>query len=89
MRDFWGPVPTLAFETEEEILQLQTNDLMGSINDTALYWVFPTIKTCHKCGSMKHLVIECKEKKENDEFKQKRNGYNRVTQDTEFQITKT
>ena len=47
----------VAFETEEEVLLLLTNDLMGSVNDTALYWVAPDIKTCHKCGSMDYLVI--------------------------------
>src|SRR3990170_5259287 len=40
--------------------------------------VGPDDKTCHKCGNFGHLVIDCHEKKDNDDFKQRRQGYNKV-----------
>ena len=68
----------VTFKTEETCLKMLNNEIKGCVNDTVLHWVYAEVKTCHKCGSMEHLVIDCQEKKDNDEFKQRRNGYNRV-----------
>ncbi len=68
----------VTFKTEETCLKMLNNEIQGCVNETVLHWVHVDVKTCHKCGSMEHLVIECQEKKDNDEFKQRRNGYNRV-----------
>ena len=68
----------ITFEDEEMCIKLLKNDIKGVLNGTELHWVTPDVKTCHKCGSMEHLVMDCQEKKDNDEFKQRRQGFNRV-----------
>ena len=68
----------VTFKTEETCLKMLNNEIQGCVNETVLHWVHADVKTCHKCESMEHLVIECQEKKDNNEFKQRRNGYNRV-----------
>ena len=68
----------VTFKNEETCLRMLNNEIQGCVNETVLHWVHAEVKTCHKCGSMEHLVIECQEKKDNDDFKQRRSGYNRV-----------
>ena len=68
----------VTFESEDTCLKMMNNEILGCVNETVLHWIHADVKTCHKCGSMDHLVIECQEKKDNDEFKQRRNGYNKV-----------
>ena len=63
---------------EESCMKLLNNEIQGVVNETTLFWVAQEVKTCHKCGGMDHLVIDCKEKKEHDEFKERRKGYNNV-----------
>jgi hypothetical protein len=63
---------------EESCVKLLNNEIQGVVNETTLFWVAQDVKTCHKCGGMDHLVIECKEKKEHDEFKERRKGYSNV-----------
>lgn len=68
----------VTFADEATCRKILKNDILGTINDTVLHWVEESVKTCHKCGSMDHLVIDCQEKKDTDEFKQRRKGYTRV-----------
>ena len=63
---------------EESCVKLLNNEIQGVVNETTLFWVAQEVKTCHKCGGMDHLVIDCKEKKEHDEFKERRKGYSNV-----------
>ena len=63
---------------EESCMKLLNNEIQGVVNETTLFWVAQEVKTCHKCGGMDHLVIDCIEKKEHDEFKKRRKGYSNV-----------
>ena len=51
---------------------------MGEINGVQLLWASEESKTCHKCGSTEHLVIDCQEKQESENFKQRRQGFSKV-----------
>ena len=68
----------VTFNNEEICNKLLNNELAVTINEAILGWVGPDDKTCYKCGNYGHLVMDCHEKKDNDEFKQRRQGYNRV-----------
>ena len=68
----------ITFEDEHTALRLLKHAVKGMLNSNELQWVEPSIKICHKCSSMDHLVIDCSEKKENDDYKQRRKGYSKV-----------
>src|SRR5205085_12593373 len=50
----------IAFENEED--QNQAAATYYAYRKNKLHWVSPNAKTCHKCGSTSHLVINCPER---------------------------
>ena len=84
-----GRYAYIMFKTEETCLKMLNNEIQGCVNETVLYWIHANVKTCHKCESMEHLVIECQEKKDNNEFKQEEMVIIEFIQGIGYQTTKT
>ena len=59
------------------------------VNETVLHWVHADVKTCHKCESMEHLVIECQEKKIMTSSNKEEMAIIEFIQGTGYQTTKT
>lgn len=51
----------VSFASEEDFQKALTN-IRITYNDEELFWEAEDTKTCHKCGSPKHLIAECNEK---------------------------
>ena len=47
-------------------------------NDTELFWESEDQKTCHKCGSSKHLISDCAEKESAENYKEYKNQFTNI-----------
>jgi len=68
----------VTFADYTQFNKIHHNTMVGHVGEHIMEWVDPDVKTCHKCGDFRHLVIDCEEKVENDRFKERRRGYNKV-----------
>ena len=48
---------------------VESKDNKIAIKNNHVYWLLPDNKTCHKCGSGEHLVVNCSEKEQSEERK--------------------
>jgi RNA recognition motif. (a.k.a. RRM, RBD, or RNP domain) len=68
----------VSFETENELLTAVQGEDQYIIKGQKLRWVEPDKKTCHKCGSPAHLVIDCEEREASYQRKQKLAQFRKV-----------
>ena len=67
----------VSFASDEDLQKVMTN-IRVMYNDTELFWELEDQKTCHKCGSSKHLVAECEEKESAENYKEYKNQFSNI-----------
>ena len=68
----------VSFKTEEQMIKLVESKDKIAIKNNHVYWLLPDDKTCHKCGSGEHLVVNCSEKEQSEERKNRMWQYRKV-----------
>lgn len=67
----------VSFASDEDLQKVMTN-IRVMYNGTELFWDVEDAKTCHKCGSSKHLVVDCPEKESADNFREYKNQFSNI-----------
>jgi len=67
----------VSFASEDDIKIVLTN-VRVKFNGTELYWEAEDTKTCHKCGSPKHLITNCEEKESAENYKEYKNQFSNI-----------
>ena len=67
----------ISFAKEEDLRRVMTN-VRVMYNDTELFWEVEDAKTCHKCGSPKHLVAKCEERESAESYKEQQKQFSNI-----------
>ena len=67
----------VSFASDEDLQKVMTN-IRVLYNETELYWELEDSKTCHKCGSPKHLVAACEEKESAENYKEYKSQFSNI-----------
>jgi len=89
----------ISFESSEQLEKVMTN-VRVLYEEIELLWETPDHKTCHKCGSPSHLVVDCEERESSLHYKNNQRkftgiysrfkvpNYKKLTGQNKFQIEK-
>ena len=67
----------VTFENEDDVTNAASNSEFY-FGNTTLVWENPDTKTCHKCGSTAHLVVDCQERAMAEQNKERRKQYSNI-----------